>query len=440
MKKLIYPIFCAVTVLFLCSGCATAKSEKQAAAETLAENVTPPKEWTTWLNNLQREMKSRGISQKTLDEAYKGKNYYHKAPAVVKQDKQQVEFVLTTCVYVNRLVNKQRVTEARKQYQMLRKKHKDIEEKYNVPFTYITAFWGVETNFGQNKGKHHLIDSLTNLSYRNRRADFFKNELYNVLKIMEKNNLKEQKMLGSWAGAMGHFQFMPSTYNAYAIDYDGDGVIDIWDSFDDAIASAANYLHDLGFKKDEPWGRAVQLPWDFDYTLTGYKVRKTVEEWEKLGVKNKDGKSLGLKPNLQASVIIPDGRKGQPYLILGNFRRIMIWNRSENYALAVGMLADYIASDNKYEPLSSKNQYALTNEDIIKVQKFINKVLHLNLKEDGKLGPKTKDAVKKLQAKAKMHQDGYPDYRLLYKIDHYDSKAGFHVPAQPKKKVKKVQK
>ena len=293
MKKMIYPMLCTAAVLLLCGGCATAKPESGSAVTTKAEEkVTPPKEWQTWLDNLKREMLARGISQQTIDEAYKGKNYYHKAPAVVKQDKQQVEFVLTTCAYVNRLVNKERVNEARKQYKMLHKKYKDIEDKYSVPFTYITAFWGVETNFGQNKGKHHLIDSLTNLSYRNRRADFFKNELYNVLKIMEKTKLKEAKMLGSWAGAMGHFQFMPSTYNAYAVDYDGDKVPDIWDSLPDALASAENYLTGLGWKKDEPWGTRVRLPWNFEFKDSGRKNMKTVAEWKKLGVQTFAGKEL----------------------------------------------------------------------------------------------------------------------------------------------------
>lgn len=438
MKKLIYPIFCAVTVLFLCSGCATAKSEKQAAAETLAENVTPPKEWTTWLNNLQREMKSRGISQKTLDEAYKGKNYYHKAPAVVKQDKQQVEFVLTTCVYVNRLVNKQRVTEARKQYQMLRKKHKDIEDKYNVPFTYITAFWGVETNFGQNKGKHHLIDSLTNLSYRNRRADFFKNELYNVLKIMEKNNLKEQKMLGSWAGAMGHFQFMPSTYNAYAVDYDGDNVPDIWDSLPDALASAENYLTDLGWKKDEPWGTRVQLPWDFDLKDSGRKNMKTVAEWKKLGIKTFAGQQLPFADDLKAGIILPDGYKGPAFLVTSNFNRVMIWNRSDNYAIAVVTLADYIANpDKKWTPLEATSQYTMNNEEILQIQKFYNKMYGKKIKEDGKLGSETRAAIQTLQKKAKLPADGYPDYRLLSKIQTYNPKVGWAGVMPVKKPQKK---
>ena len=433
MKKIIYPFICMLTVVMLCNGCASAKTEAKAE-----ENVTPPKEWTTWLESLKRDMKSRGISQATIDEAYKGKNYYHKAPDVVKQDKQQVEFVLTTCAYVNRLVNKDRVKEARKQYKMLEKKYKPIEDKYNVPFTYITAFWGVETNFGQNKGKHHLIDSLTNLSYKNRRADFFRNELYNVLKIMEKNKLKEAKMLGSWAGAMGHFQFMPSTYNSYAVDYDGDNVPDIWDSLPDALASAENYLTDLGWKKDEPWGIRVQLPWDFDYKDTGRKNMKKISEWKEKGVKTFAGNEIPFDDDLKAGLILPDGRKGPAYLVTSNFNRVMIWNRSDNYAIAVVTLADYVAHpDRKWSPLQAINQYTMNNKEILEIQKFYNKQFNKKIKEDGKLGSETRAAVMALQKHARLPQDGYPDYRLLNKIQNYDSKLGFAAVKPVKRPQKK---
>ena len=398
---------------------------------------TPPKEWLTFIENLKQEMISKGISEKTIRQAYGKETYYHPKPEVIMQDKKQAEFVLTSRDYLNRLVSESRVIHAREHYKDLQKKYSKIEKEYGVPISFLTAFWAVETNFGQNKGKYHLIDGLTNLSYNNRRAKFFKNELYHVLKIMDKFDLSNDKMLGSWAGAMGHFQFMPSTYNAYAIDYDNDGVIDIWDSFDDAIASAANYLSDLGWKIDEPWGQEVRLPWNFDYTLTGYKTRQTVEEWSNMGVLDKNGKKLKINPELKASIIIPDGRKGRSYIVLGNFRRIMIWNRSENYALAVSLLADYVSNSQKYAQISAHGQFALTNEDIEKVQKFSNKILRTHLKIDGKLGPKTKEAVKKLQAKAKMHEDGYPDYQLLKKIDNYNAKLGFNVPVQPKKKKRK---
>ncbi|MBR3501638.1 MAG: lytic murein transglycosylase, partial [Alphaproteobacteria bacterium] len=177
MNKIFYRLL--LGILLLCCDLAPSWAVKKNA------EITPPKEWTTFVTNLQREMLSRGISQKTIDKVYKGKNYYHKAPDVVKQDKKQAEFVMTTCNYVNRLVNKHRVEYGRKQYKEMQKKYAKIAEKYGVPLNYMAAFWGVETNFGQNKGKHNLIDSLTNLSYKNRRSKFFKNELYNVLKIMD---------------------------------------------------------------------------------------------------------------------------------------------------------------------------------------------------------------------------------------------------------------
>ncbi|MBQ7659316.1 MAG: lytic murein transglycosylase [Alphaproteobacteria bacterium] len=405
-----------------------------------AQEAQPPREWLEFVDGLKKEMIAKGISKKTIKKAYGTNTYYHPKPEVVAKDEKQTEFVLTTKDYLNVIVSEKRVQKARQHYQDLKKEYDEIEKKYGVPINYLTAFWAVETNFGQNKGKYHLIDALTNLSYKNRRSAFFKNELYNVLKIMDQFELKHEKMLGSWAGAMGHFQFMPSTYSAYAVDYDGDGVADIWDSFDDAIASAANYLHDLGFKKDEPWGTAVELPWNFDYRLAGYKTRQSVSKWTSAGVRDKHGNKLKLNPDLNGSIIVTDGRKGQAYLVFSNFRRIMIWNRSENYALAIGVLADYIGSDAPYKPAVSNNFYALTSEDILKIQKFANKVYRSKLKEDGKFGSKTKEAVVKIQKAAKLPEDGYPSYQLLQKIENYNPKVGFSVPVQPKKKSKMLQK
>ena len=413
-----------ISLFFFCSSYALAKD--------VAE-----KKWNIWLDNLKNEMISRGISYKTIEKAYGDNTYYHKKPEVVEKDKQQTEFILTSSDYLNRIVNKKRVEDARKHYKSLRKKYKNLENEYGVPLNYLTAFWAIETNFGQNKGKYHLIDGLTNLSYKNRRAKFFKNELYNVLKIMEKFDLKNEKMMGSWAGAMGHFQFMPSTYNAFAIDYDNDGITDIWDSFDDAIASASNYLNALGWQKNEPWGIKVSLPWNFDYNMIGYNVVKSLADWKKIGIKSIDAKKIALNQNLKGSIIIPDGKKGDAYLIFSNFRCIMKWNRSENYALAVAILADYIKNSEQYKPIVYEGKYALTKDEIKKVQVFANKILKTKLRKDGVLGSKTKHAVKILQKKAKMPQDGYPDYQLLLKIDRYNPKIGFSVPVQPMKIVKK---
>jgi len=428
MKRFWYKIICAAVVLFFISTPVYAEADAN----------EPPKEWSVWLKNLQREMISRGISKKTVAAAYDGKNYYHKNPEVVQKDKKQTEFVLTTCKYVNRLVTARRVDEARQHYRKLKKKYRKIEDKYSVPLSYLTAFWAVETNFGQNKGRYHLIDSLTNLSYKNRRAAFFKNELYNVLKIMDKTSLGEEKMLGSWAGAMGHFQFMPSTYNSYAVDYDGDNVPDIWNSFPDALASAANYLTKLGWEKKAKWGMRVSLPWDFDFKEVGRHHTKKVAEWKKLGIKTFYGYDLPLDENAKASIILPDGRKGPAYIVLGNFKRIMIWNKSDNYALAIVTLADYIENPKKkWTPLTAQSQYVMNNKEIVKIQKFYNRFAKTKLKEDGKLGPRTREAVKFLQHKAKLPEDGYPDYRLLNKINNYNPQLGFAVPAQPAKNKKK---
>lgn len=393
------------------------------------------KDWDKWLSSLKQEMIAKGISKKTINRAYQN-DYFHEVKAIQKFDRKQAEFILTSDVYINKLVTADKVKKARSHYAELKKKYQKLSDKTGVPLNYLVAFWGVETHFGYNKGKHHLIDGLTNLSYKNRRAKFFKQELYNVLKIMDKYDLHGDKMKGSWAGAMGHFQFMPSTYNAYAVDYDGDGVADIWDNFDDAIASAANYLSKLGWKPNEPWGAEVILPWNFDYSLVGLKKYKSVEEWKKLGVIGADGKALQLPNNAAAGIILPDGRRGRAYITLSNFRRIMIWNRSINYALAIVTLADYTATNKKYQPIYEKSNYKLTDEDILKVQHFANRTIKAGLKEDGRFGPKTAVAVKKLQKKWKLPQDGVPDYALLNKIKNYKSHTDFMPPPQTKKPKK----
>ena len=425
MKHIYQKIICVIAMFFLLTF---------SPIVGYANTTEVPKEWNIWLENLIREMKAKGISSSTLDNAYKNKNYYHENPEVIQKDNKQTEFILTTTEYVNRLVTKDRVRTAREHHKKLSKKYHKIEQKYGVPLNYLISFWAVETNFGKNKGDYHLIDSLTNLSYNNRRSDFFKNELYNVLKIMDKNHLSEEKMLGSWAGAMGHFQFMPSTYNHYAVDSDGDNFPDIWNSFDDAIASAANYLSQIGWKKEHHWGTRVNLPWNFDYKNFGLHNSKKIKDWKNIGIKTYSGKSLQYNDNLTASLILPDGRKGPAYIVLDNFKKIMIWNRSDNYAIAVATLADYIANPNKkWSALKCPTQYILNNKEIETIQKFYNQISHKQIDVDGKLGSKTRAAIKELQKKARLPQDGYPDYRLLNKIKKYNPKYGFSVPVQPQK-------
>lgn len=398
-------------------------------------NVEAPREYLEWLENLKSEMIEKGISKKTIKKVY-AQNYYHEPKAVV-HDRKQLEFVLTSDKYINRVVNKLRTEKAQEYYVKLKPLWKRLEEKYALPAEYVVAFWGIETNFGSNFGGHNVIDALTEMSYDKRRSNFFKKELYNALKIIDNYDIDFTQMQGSWAGAMGHFQFMPSTFNAYAVDFDDDKKIDIWNSFDDAAASAANYLTTIGWKKDIPWGMRVILPWNFDYKLTGRHKNIMVKTLNKIGVRTVNGKKIKLAPELKVSIITPEGKNGNAYLITDNFYKIMHWNRSENYALAVGILADYIKSGKKWQKLTQGKVQKVKTDDVLKIQSFINKLGWLKLDEDGQLGTKTRDAIKKVQKKALLQQDGYPDYQLIRKIKNYDDKKGFAIPV-PERKLHKA--
>jgi len=427
------PLLISITFVFLIfAPAAQAKDKSAVPAPTQAEEIKPPQDYLDFLRKLKKEMVKRGISQATIDKVY-AKNYYHPEPEVVKLDRKQAEFVMRSTDYLNRIVTAKRVHNARAKYKDLHPLLADLEEKYGVAPEYIIAFWGIETNFVETFGGFEVIDALTALAYDKRRRQFFTEELYHALKIIDTYHFEPEQMQGSWAGAMGHFQFMPSTLNAYGVDYDNDGRIDIWHSFKDAAASAANYLSAIGWRRGEPWGAEVTVPWDFDYSLSGRHTTKTIAEWKELGVKAKNGHELAFADDLKAALIMPEGRRGHIYLILPNFYRIMEWNRSENYALAVSTLADYIKNNHKYHAFSNDTHTHIKTKDIEKIQAFINKLELGKVKEDGQLGSTTKEAVKVLQKKAGLPADGYPDNRLLQKIDAYNPEAGFVIPVPPYK-------
>ena len=405
------------------------------ASACASPSASEDSEYGIFLENLKKEMVSRGISKKTVDDVYK-ESYAVPNNNVVKIDRKQTEFVLTSSDYLNRVVNQKRVQTAQKQYKELYPVLKKIQDKYGVQPHYIVAFWAVETNFGQNFGGFQVIDVLTTLSYDKRRPKFFREELYQALKIIDTWHIDHTKMQGSWAGAMGHFQFMPSTFNAYAVDYNNDNTIDIWHSFEDAAASAANYLSSIGWNKNQEWGQEVSLPWNFDFSQSGRGKIKTIKEWKKLGIKTKGNKKLSLPDELKAAIIVPEGKKGKAYLVLNNFNKIMKWNRSENYALAIGILADYIRTGKTWKESQPNSALRLRTDDILLIQAFINRFGGTKVDEDGMLGNKTREAIKKVQKKARLPQDGYPDAVLLNKINNYNPDIGFAVPV-PERKLHK---
>ncbi len=291
-----------------------------------------------WLQELKTEAAAAGIRREILDEALDG---ITPIPRVIELDRKQPEFTLTFAQYLTRVVPDSRVKKGRQKLAENRALLEEVGAKYGVQAKYIVAFWGIETDFGRVTGGFKLVPALVTLARDGRRSAYFRKELMNALKILNQDHIKAKDMVGSWAGAMGQCQFMPSSFLNFAVDHDGDGRKDIWTTKADVFASAANYLSRSGWKGDQTWGRAVTLPAGFDTALAGTKIRKTVGEWQKLGVRRSDGSDLP-KRDLPASVVLVDGPGSPAYLVYDNFGAIMKWNRSTYFAVAVGTLAEKI--------------------------------------------------------------------------------------------------
>ena len=306
---------------------------------TVRAQGTPP-DFAQWLEQLRADASAAGISPATLDTALAGIEAPQKR--VLESDQAQPEKIQSLADYVATRVSPKRIAEGR---QMLRRYPTwlgRVERKYGVQRRFIVALWGIESGYGRHTGKQPVIPALVTLAYDTRRGDYFRKELLEALRILDAGHIPLSQMQGSWAGAMGNFQFMPSSYRQYAVDGDGDGRIDLWNSIPDALSSAANYLAQAGWQDDQTWGRPVRLPKGFDQSLAGLKTRLTLARWQSLGVRNSTGRALPGR-NLQASLIIPDGVDGPAYLVYGNFRVLLRWNRANKFAVAVGTLADRYA-------------------------------------------------------------------------------------------------
>ena len=294
-----------------------------------------------WLGKLRVEAEGKGISQSVLDEALAG---IQPIPRVIELDRRQPEFTLTFTQYRDRVVPQSRIKKGRVKYQENRDLLEEIGGKIGVQPRFIVALWGIETDFGRVTGGFKVIPALATLAHDGRRSAYFRKELLNALQILHEGHIAPKEMMGSWAGAMGQSQFMPSSFLAHAVDYDGDGRRDIWTTRPDVFASAANYLAKSGWRADQTWGREVKLPRDFDFALADLKVRKPIGGWQALGVRQPDGGDLPTR-QLSASIVLPEkGKMAPAYLVYSNYRTTLRWNRSTYFALAVGLLSDGIGA------------------------------------------------------------------------------------------------
>ena len=311
-----------------------------AAARALAQDAPP--EFSAWLAQLRADARAAGISQQTLDAALTG--IQAPEPRVISLDQSQPETIQSLQEYVAARVTDRRIAEGRRMLLQYAAWLGRVEDRYRVQRRFIVALWGIESNYGRHTGTFPVIQALVTLAYDDRRGSYFRKELLTALQILDAGHVTLPRMQGSWAGAMGPFQFMPSSFQHYAVDADGDGRINIWDSVPDALASAANYLAAAGWRNDETWGREVRLPENFDASLAGLENRLPLARWQELGVRRANGRALPQR-DLEASLILPDGRNGPAFLVYGNFRALLRWNRSVSFAVAVGMLADRLGAE-----------------------------------------------------------------------------------------------
>jgi len=307
-----------------------------------AVRAEKPPDFADWLAALRVEALADGISPATFDRALAGVKAPE--PAVIASDRNQPELKLSLESYLNRLVSDRRVETGRLQFDAHRQLLKEIAARYRVQPSFLLAFWGIESDYGRVLGGRPIIPSLVTLAYDQRRSSYFRRELLQGLHILEEGLAPLEELQGSWAGALGGMQFMPSVYRRYAVDYNGDGRVDIWHDPGDLLATGASYLAASGWHGDQTWGREVRLTGKIGPEMLGLDQQLPLSRWQALGVRNPDGGDLP-GPEIQASLLCPDPEAGRYFLVYDNFRVILKWNRSDLFALAVGILADRLGED-----------------------------------------------------------------------------------------------
>jgi membrane-bound lytic murein transglycosylase B len=295
-------------------------------------------DFSSFLAGLRRDALAQGVRPGTVDLAFR---YIQFLPKVIELDQRQPDRTLTFADFITKVVNPQRIEDARRNLAENLGLLQRVQQRFGVQPRFIVALWGVESDFGKTQGSYSVPAALATLAYEGRRGPMFRSEAITSLKIIDQGHIRADNMLGSWAGAMGQCQFMPSTFLSYAVDFDGDGRRDIWNNRGDVLGSIANYLARLGWRGSESWGREVAVPGNFDTRLTGLESRRSLADWMRMGVRSV-GAPLTGREAAEASLLLPDGLGGRALLVFDNFRATMRWNKSVKFAASVGMIADGI--------------------------------------------------------------------------------------------------
>jgi len=409
----------AAPLPLLASATAASVLRPQLRPLTVAEPAPPVVQKTAadagfqrWIKGFRGRALSQGISARTFDRAFRGVRY---DPDVIKRDRNQSEFTKTIWEYLDSAASDTRVKNGKSALRKHRRKLEAIEAKYGVDKEVVVAVWGLESAYGSFKGSNDVVQSLATLAYDGRRGRFFEQQLVAALKILQNGDTSPRNMTGSWAGAMGHTQFIPTSYLAYAVDFTGDGKRDIWsDDPSDALASTAAYLARFGWVKGQPWGVEVKLPRGFNYALANRKTKKSPGQWAQLGVVGVNGSAV---PNYgSASILLPAGGQGAAFMIFKNFGVIERYNTADAYVIGVGHLSDRIKGGSKIKAKWPRGDRALTFSERKEMQRRLTAQGFSTQGVDGKIGPKTIEAVRSFQRAQGLAPDGYASLSLLKRL------------------------
>lgn len=364
-----------------------------------------------WRAGFRKEALAAGVNPSLFDRTFAG---ITPDMSVIRADRSQPEFSRPVWEYLDGALSALRVRRG----QMLLIQYADtltaIEQRYGVDRRALVAFWGMESNFGSFQGSKSVIRSLATLAYEGRRQSFAHAQLLAALQILQQGDITPEKMLGSWAGAMGQTQFIPTTYNTLAVDFDGDGRRDIWGSPVDALASIAHYLQISGWQKGQPWGFEVELPNAFNYSLADGAIRKSVAEWIQLGVKLPNGKSVPPgSEQLSAALLLPAGYRGPGFLILDNFQAAFKYNNSSSYALAANLLSERFTGAGLITSEWPKDDLPLNRSERMELQTLLSSHNFDAGNADGIIGTTTRKAIRAAQQSFGWPADGYPTPKLL---------------------------
>ena len=375
------------------------------------EEMALQQDFARWVTGLRAAARAAGIGEATLRIAFDDVHYL---PRVVELDRAQPEFTRTVWDYLDSAVSPQRIALGQDKLLQVRAEADAAAARYGVPSSILVAIWGMESNYGGNYGNIPTIDALATLGFEGRREDWARGQLLAALKILQSNDISRAQMIGSWAGAMGQTQFLPSNFLAYAVDGNGDGRRNIWGSMADVMASTANFLARSGWQADQPWGAEVQLPPGFDYGRADNALRQSGAQWAAEGVRTMEGAPL---PEFaDGAILLPAGVRGPAFLVGPNFRAILRYNNSTSYALAVGLLAQRLIGGPGVQAPWPRDLPALTRSQLLALQTALNQRGFASGTPDGIMGPATRDGIRRYQRSVGLPADGYPDPDLLQRL------------------------